>query len=58
MSFCKSNFLNVGEAKQVKTTIIKVIVPPKTTEVTVPISLAVNPLSKAQVRLRILQKWN
>ena len=47
MSFCKSNFLNVGDAKPVINTIISVIVPPKTTEVTVPINFAVKPLSKA-----------
>ena len=46
-SFVKSNFLNEGDIIPVVTTVINVIVPPKITAVTVPINLAVNPLSKA-----------
>ena len=46
-SSVKSNLRKVGKAIPVDTTVIKVIQPPKTTAVTVPISLAVKPLSKA-----------
>jgi hypothetical protein len=34
------------------------MLPPKTTALTVPISLAVKPLSKAPIRLKSLQKLN
>src|SRR5690606_14992616 len=47
ISFLKSNFLNDGDTIPVVITVSSVIVPPKTTAVTVPISLAVTPLSKA-----------
>src|SRR5690606_18903476 len=47
ISFLKSNFLNDGDTIPVVITVINVIVPPNTTAVTVPISLAVTPLSKA-----------
>ena len=46
-SFVKSNVRKVGFKNPVVTTVIKVIVPPKTTAVTVPINLAVRPLSNA-----------
>jgi hypothetical protein len=41
------SFLKVGDIMAVVATISKVILPQKTTAVTVPISLAVKPLSKA-----------
>ena len=47
MSFVKSNFLKFGNLIAVKPTVNIVIAPPNTTAGTVPISLAVAPLSKA-----------
>ena len=43
----KSKFRNLGENQAVAPTVNSVIVPPKTTAVTVPINFAVTPLSKA-----------
>ena len=47
MSFVRSNFLKLGNLNEVNPTVKIVITPPKTTAFTVPISFAVNPLSKA-----------
>ena len=47
MSSDKSNFLKSGNLKFVNATEKIVITPPKTTAGTVPINLAVKPLSKA-----------
>ena len=58
MSSVKSNFLNDGETIPVVTTVINVIVPPKTTAETAPINFAVKPLSKLQAHWMSQRTWN
>jgi hypothetical protein len=46
-SSVRSNFLKLGDINAVERAVSTVMVPPKTTAVTVPISFAVTPLSNA-----------